>query len=210
MHNRARHQINIRTILPGSIVVALLIAACSDGTENQKTAEQNEKSTMTEDGLFIREEFYDNGALQARWTEFAESPGHFIAHGRRTMWYRNGRKMFEGEVKYGEPDGAITYWYPGGQKKQEMMFVDGKQTGAVRSWYENGTLLQEAYFKEDLPHGTATIWDSLGQKIEELSYQNGVKHGLCRRWDADGRLISEQTFENGKLMIESVGNNPDM
>jgi antitoxin component YwqK of YwqJK toxin-antitoxin module len=198
----------------GVVIACTLLAAfpggCSNNPENKKAAGQDEKPVMTEDGLLIREEYYDDGALKARWTEFAESPGHFVAHGRRTMWYRNGQKMFEGKARYGEPDSLITYWYPNGHKKQEMLFVEGKQTGAVRSWYENGALFQEAYFMEDLAHGTATIWDSLGQKIEELSYQNGKKHGECRRWSAEGTLISEQFFEEGNLVRQTVGDDDEI
>ncbi|MFC1475515.1 toxin-antitoxin system YwqK family antitoxin [Candidatus Zixiibacteriota bacterium] len=188
-------------------LITLLVVGCSGGGEQPQTAdhEHEREATMTEDGLFIRQEYYESGALKARWTEFAESPGNFVAHGKRTMWYENGRKRFEGRVIYGNPDGFITHWYPNGNKKQEMSYVEGRQNGAVRSWYPDGTLWQEAFFKDDLPHGSAILWDTLGHKLEELSYQNGKKHGICRRWDADGKLFYEAKFENGELVEQAAG-----
>ena len=191
-------------------LIVLLSAGCSGGGEKSQTADREDNATMTEDGLFIHEEFYASGALKARWTEFAESPGDFVAHGKRTMWYENGQKMFEGHVKYGEPDSVITYWYSNGIKQQEMHFIEGQQTGAVRSWYPDGTLLQEAFYQDNKPHGSAILWDSLGHKIEELSFQDGEKHGICRRWDADGKLIYEERFKNGELVEGTVGEDREL
>jgi antitoxin component YwqK of YwqJK toxin-antitoxin module len=59
---------------------------------------------------------------------------------KTTMWWRNGKKIYEQEAK----DGEFNYqksWYQNGAKRAELNEKHGKERG--KSWHENGKIATE-------------------------------------------------------------------
>ena len=84
--------------------------------------------------------------------------------GKKTNYYRSGKKQLEGSYKEGKKDGLFTWWYDNGQMKQEGKYKDGEPDGLFTLWYENG------------------------QKEIERPYKDGYIVGPGKKWNEDGSV----------------------
>ena len=105
-----------------SLVIALLMVGCGDGTVDQSDLE------------------YRNGVayLPNEETPFT---------GRAERFYENGQKR-ESSYKDGKAHGLMTVWYENGQKMKEENYKDGKQDGHSILYHEDGTELGRSTYKD--------------------------------------------------------------
>ncbi len=59
--------------------------------------------------------------------------------GKKTNYYRSGKKQLEGTYKDGEEDGLWTDWYENGQKWNEVIYKDGERV-SEKHWNEDGSI----------------------------------------------------------------------
>ena len=126
-----------------SLVIALLMVGCGDGTVDQSDLEYrngvaylpNEETPFTGRA----ERFYENG--QKRESSYKDGK----AHGLMTVWYENGQKMKEENYKDGKLMSAVQ-WKPNGQK---CPVTDIKDGNGVWVWYtEDGTENTRTTYKD--------------------------------------------------------------
>ena len=138
-----------------SLVIALLMVGCGDGTVDQSDLE------------------YRNGVayLPNEETPFT---------GRAERFYENGQKR-ESSYKDGKAHGLMTEWYEDGQKWEEGNYTDGKREGLWTFWYEHGQKKAERIYKNGNQNGLETTWQKSGEKKWEINYKDGKRHGLLSR-----------------------------
>ena len=68
--------------------------------------------------------------------------------GKKTNYYRSGKKQLEGTYKDGKIDGLSTEWYENGQKSTEKTYKDGKIDGLSTEWFNNGQKKWEETYKD--------------------------------------------------------------
>ena len=59
--------------------------------------------------------------------------------GKKTNYYRSGKKQLEGTYKDGKIDGLSTEWFNNGQKKWEETYKDGKSI-SKKGWKYDGSV----------------------------------------------------------------------
>ena len=54
--------------------------------------------------------------------------------------YPNGKREYEGEYKYGIPNGLLIYWFDNGNKMRECNLKDGTPVGRWTTYKEDGSV----------------------------------------------------------------------
>ncbi|MFH1037649.1 MAG: hypothetical protein V1789_03135 [PVC group bacterium] len=158
--------------------------------------------------------------------EVTGKPGddYYREVGPWAYWYRNGRKMMEGEFRDGDRVGEWSYWYNNGIREKKGSFDEyGRRTGFWKFWYKNGLDWKEGWYEAGVengpwtyryddrdgqnrqegryargkPDGPWTYWYENGRKRREGEYRNGWENGRWRSWYEDGRLKCEGDFADG-------------
>ena len=159
-----------------SLVIALLMVGCGDGTVDQSDLE------------------YRNGVayLPNEETPFT---------GRAERFYENGQKR-ESSYKDGKAHGLMTVWYENGQKKAERIYKDGNQNGLETTWQKSGEKKWEINYKDGKRHGLWTWWQKNGQKQEEGNYTDGLPQGVWIMYKYDGTEWGRDTYKDGLKVFD--------
>ena len=102
--------------------------------------------------------------------------------------YINGKKEYEGIIKYGKVDGLWTKWYANGQKSSEGTYKDGTKNGLWTWWYANGQKESEYNYKDGKQDGLETNWYENGNIKTEKNYRNGKEWGLEILYHDNGNI----------------------
>jgi len=110
------------------------------------------------------------------------------------------------EEKIKEKDNYDTQriFYDNGQKKSEKNLKNGKLDGQSLYWHSNGQMFTKWNFLEDREDGKFTKWDQNGKLISQGNYKEGKKDGKWISWYENGNTKLEQNFSNGKLFGKSI------
>jgi antitoxin component YwqK of YwqJK toxin-antitoxin module len=142
----------------------------------------------TEDGMtvsyldsnFVR---VRNGAL-AKYYRKVKLSSTGVPQGLCTLYYLNGKPMWEAGMTYYDPDdsnkdipqGKCRTWYESGKIESEKVYNDGYLDDTLKTWYENG------------------------RPKSLIVYSNGIYNGEYRTWFEDGspELVAE--FNKGNVV----------
>ena len=89
------------------------------------------------------------------------------------MWYENGQKLVEENIKDGKSEGLLTMWYENGQKQGEENYKDGKLV-------------------------SSTVWKPNGEKCSITNVVDG--NGVAVVYNDDGTEDRRNTYKNGELI----------
>ena len=122
-----------------------------------------------------------------------------LFHGKRLMWFNDGRLASEEGFVNGKMEGHCISWHFNGTKRFECDFVEG--TGKYKGWYESGKLFTEGAKRNGKNIGKIMCWYESGKKRREENYDdNGNHNGMFYHWYEDGKVTIEQVFTHGKLL----------
>lgn len=125
------------------------------------------------------------------------------ADGRRQgKWqksYPNGRLMYEGYFKDGEPAGDWTRYYEGGQVKAKISYRQGSDTASAVLFDPLGGKMAEGAYVDEQRTGKWLFYKG-NSKVSEESYLNGVKQGISRTFYPTGEVLEESEWHNGQQM----------
>jgi antitoxin component YwqK of YwqJK toxin-antitoxin module len=138
----------------------------------------------------------DESKLQDRNGVFYLLNGKTPYTGRTELFYENGQKKREGNVKDGKQDGLTTGWHENGQKHYEVNFKDGKGDGLMTKWYDNGRKKEEMNYLESKLMSTV-VWKPKGEKCPVTTLNDG--NGVRVVYNEDGTEKGRYPYKDGEL-----------
>lgn len=136
-------------------------------------AETPTDPTHLKQGLRVREEFFPNGKLKAKWHESVKADGTTSKEG----WFEN--------------------FYDNGQMKSRVEFVDGLENGLLTTWQNNGKLISTLSYKDGKLHGLCTYFDADGMKMSSGTYRDGKEDGVFTLYYPSGKVQGKTTWKAG-------------
>ena len=126
--------------------------------------------------------YYKNGSTTGTWI----------------VWYGNGNKKSEINLKDSIYEGDAIYWYENGQMSSKSTYKNVRLEGNSLLWYEDGKMKEETHYKDGKKDGLHTLWHENGKKKMHGLYKKGDKVGVWREWDKNGRLTGKRDYGNPK------------
>ncbi len=140
----------------------------------------------------------------------------------------NTKKMFEGNVMNGKPDGVWRSYYESGNiessvtytdgipdgiayfyydvaantLRAEVNYVEGKIDGTYKEYYDNGARKATILYDEGLENGDVEFYYRTGDIKIEGKYKNGEKHGKWIYYDQNGEKIAVEKWKKGNKVKE--------
>ncbi len=145
-------------------------------------------------------------------------------NGFNVFYYPNGKKLSEGNLKNGKPEGYWKTYYDNGKIKtegnrknyvldsvwkfysdkgiisSEINYKEGKKTGFHRIYNEKGKLLSEEYYFNNLKHGKARYFYETGEVKREVAFEENIETGTAYEFGKDGRIITIQEYKGARLL----------
>lgn len=145
-------------------------------------------------------------------------------NGFNVFYFPNGKKLSEGNLKNGKPEGYWKTYYENGKLKtegnrknyvldsswkfysdkgiitSEINYKEGKKTGIQRTYNERGILISEEYFFNNLKHGKARYFYETGEVKREVAFEENVESGTAYEFGLDGRIITIEEYKGARIM----------
>ncbi len=120
-----------------------------------------------------------------------------LRQGKWQKEYPNGKLMYEGQFKDGEPVGEWTRYFEGGQVKAEIEYDQNSDTASVVLFDPFGKKVAEGNYVDEKRAGEWQFY-SESRKVSEETYADGVKHGIARTFYPTGEVLEESEWQNGQ------------
>ncbi len=119
---------------------------------------------------------------------------------RQGLWEKkqpNGRLIYTGHFKDGNPVGEWKRFHGGGQVKAIINYKSDSDTAFTQLFDKQGEKIAEGNFLNQKKVGN-WVYFSKGRKISEEQFAGGVKNGISRQYYETGELMEETGWKNGK------------
>lgn len=120
-----------------------------------------------------------------------------LRQGKWEKRYPNGKLIYEGQFKDGEPVGNWTRYYPGGIVKAKIQHDENSDSAFVQLFNEPGKKIAEGNYVDEKREGKWTLYSG-DIKISEEQYKNGEKHGISKTFYPTGELFEKTEWKNGE------------
>jgi antitoxin component YwqK of YwqJK toxin-antitoxin module len=120
-----------------------------------------------------------------------------ISYGIGTIYYKNGKKKYEGYFINDLLNNEGIEYYDNGNIKCKGFFKNGLLNGYGVEYYENNNIKYEGYFKNGVLNGYAIEYYDFGNKKYEGYFKNGLLNGDGIEYYIHGDKKYEGNFENG-------------
>ncbi len=119
---------------------------------------------------------------------------------RQGKWqknYPNGKPVYEGHFKDGEPAGEWTRYYEGGQVKAKIQYDQNSDTASVVMFSQNGEKMAQGSYVDEKRVGKWQFFSG-DQVVSEETFTDGVKDGISRTYYPTGELLEESEWQKGQ------------
>lgn len=154
-------------------VIAVLIASCVDGENNENKA----WNLKYRDGLLYKDSLttepftgHYKGKIMGKDIEYDVVDGK--KHGTFVLYHGNGNIETFGNISENKNHGEWRYYHPNGVLESVGMFKDDKPDSIWNWYYITGSLMQEGNFNEGKKDGEWKIYDDLGNLRLMMKYNN--------------------------------------
>ncbi len=130
-------------------------------------------------------------------SQINETDANGLRQGKWQKKYPNGRLMYEGYFKDGEPAGEWTRYYEGGQVKAKINYNQNSDTAQAVLNDPFGKKMAEGAYVDEKRAGKWQFFND-GRKVSEEMYLNGVKQGISRTFYPTGEVLEETEWQNGQ------------
>ena len=125
----------------------------------------------------------------------------------KVAYYKNGKKMWEGQWVNGRPMGEWKTYWDNGHPWTIKNYIAHPARGSVvsgkvqRFHYETGKLhYAESYSKDGYLEGVTKSYHEDGKTLSGLyHYQQDKLQGVVKLWDKQGKLIAHKVYDAGKI-----------
>jgi hypothetical protein len=178
-----------------------------EGKPAQPSETRNKLADTVTPGVFrTRTKYYENGTIEAQWTELQRGQKLFTLEGSFAGFHPNGVLREYGQYANNRRVGMWQSFHDNAAPESRGEYGDDLQTGWWELFNREGVRLEKGQFKADLRFGEWEIYfpDS-GTLSERVNFENGKRHGTGTRFDRQGNILAETTwFEGKKHGIERV------
>jgi RNA polymerase sigma-70 factor (ECF subfamily) len=168
-----------------------------------------------------RIKFYENGTIEAQWTELERTPNLFTLDGNYYGFYPTGFLREVGQFANNKRVGAWRSFHDNAALESSGEYLEGlqegiwdlfnkerillekgsyaadKRCGEWRIFYsDTGTLREVVTFRLDLRHGLGVRYDKHGNVEAETNWDAGQKHGVERNYGPQG--VEEHEYNHGE------------
>jgi antitoxin component YwqK of YwqJK toxin-antitoxin module len=169
-----------RVRLLSSVFVLLLVAACSNDSQNRyKQYNHASIKPLISDGILVWN--------QQPFTGIIYSLDSLTKDTLEIVCFKEGKE--EGEWKQ---------FYSGGKLKERRYFKDGKKVGLLASWWPNGNRKWAYHFKDGEYEGECKEWNPAGLLVKRMHYVNGYEEGLQQFYYDNGKVKANYTMIGGR------------
>lgn len=154
-------------------------------------------------------------------------------NGYNVFYHKNGKKLSEGNLRNGKPEGYWKTYYENGNLKTEgnrknflldstwkfysekgviqteINYREGKKNGLQRDYNEKGILLKEETFENNVRQGKARYYYETGELKKEINYDNNIETGIAYEYGPDGRVITIEEYKGGRILTSEEINRTD-
>ncbi|MCG6190418.1 toxin-antitoxin system YwqK family antitoxin [Maribellus maritimus] len=119
---------------------------------------------------------------------------------RQGLWKKqqpNGRLLYEGYFKDGEPVGEWKRFHEGGQVKAIINYAENSDTAYTQLFDVWGKKVAEGSYVNEKKEGSWTLYAN-NVKIALEQYKDGIKDGECLRFYNTGEVLEKADWKNGK------------
>lgn len=119
---------------------------------------------------------------------------------RQGLWQKqqlNGRLLYKGYFKDGNPIGKWERYHPGGQVKALIQYKENTDSAFAELFDVYGKKVAEGIFVDQKKEGT-WVYFSSDLKMAEEQYKKGLKNGVSRKFYESGELMEKVDWVNGK------------
>jgi antitoxin component YwqK of YwqJK toxin-antitoxin module len=131
------------------------------------------------------------------FSQINQTDANGLRQGKWQKKYPNGRLMYEGEFKDGEPVGNWTRYHTGGQVKAKIEYDEKSDSAFVQLFDNRGKKIAQGAYIDEKKEGKWTFF-SENVKFSEEHYVNDKKHGISRKFYPTGEVMEEAEWENGR------------
>ena len=115
-------------------------------------------------------------------------------NGFNELFYSNGVKSSEGNMKKGKPEGYWKTYYETGKIKSEGNRKNHKLDSLWKFYSEKGNLTNQIYYKNGKKNGLTTTYYNEGFKKSEEFWINNKKEKWAIYYDKKGNINSRKPF----------------
>jgi len=128
--------------------------------------------------------------------------------GRRFDLDEKGKKVAEGPIRGGLPEGEWQFYTPEGKLKAESRMTAGKMTGPQTLFGDDGKPRASNTLLDGKREGPSTLFHPDGSVSDNLFYSADKLNGAATGWWPDGQPRYSATWKTGKLDGPSIENFP--
>ena len=126
-------------------------------------------------------------------------------NGPYTRYYRNGRILWVGNKKNGQPHGEFKIYRKDGSLNQIQPIENGEKHGEVKYYRKNGSLERTSIFENGKKHGIHKEYSNSSDAVAIGQYMNDQKHGKWTSYRCDKdecKVINGYytIYENGEFV----------
>jgi uncharacterized protein len=116
------------------------------------------------------------------------------------VFYPNGKRMFEMELKNSIANGKLTVWDSAGNVNIEENYVNSKKDGVFTEYYSSGKKMSEKHYKVGAKRQLhEKKWRENGNlEYETNNNEAGQHHGESLNYHENGKLHYQTFYDNGK------------
>ena len=157
-------------------------------------------SDMVPPGAFrTRTKFYENGVIEAQWSELQRGPKLFTLEGSFAGYYPTGVLRECGQYANNRRFGMWQSFHDNAALESRGEYRDDMQSGWWEVFNRDGFPLEKGEFKADLRSGEWQIFYSdTGTIKERVTFAEGKRHGRGTSFDRQGNVLAETSWSNGK------------
>jgi antitoxin component YwqK of YwqJK toxin-antitoxin module len=175
--------------------------------------------TTLPDNVELIQERFANGNVRIQHYVTQDAEGSFINHGPWVEYNQAGKKIGQGEFRYGKRHGKWTRYFAQGEgamfsgplyKQYQAPFisvvnlVDGELQGTWTIYDSRQLKCSEWEFEDGQRHGKSIWYYPSGQRAREVDYRQGEIDGKVLAWNTNDQLTQDDTFYEGRKHANKV------
>ena len=130
--------------------------------------------------------------------------GKYINQKKDSTWtyFENSTVANREDFKDGQLHGKRIVYYPDGRVYEEMNYENGLKSGTWTMYFGNKQVKATCNFVDGNENGRITYYYSDGKKESVGFYSNAVKNGMWRYYDHRGVVSKEVFYKNDVILLE--------
>lgn len=130
------------------------------------------------------------------FSQINQTDSNGLRQGRWQKLQSNGKPLYDGYFKDGNPVGEWKRFHVGGQLKAKIMYRSDSDSADVQLFDEWGKKLAEGIYLNEKKSGL-WIYFSENKKVADEQFQNDKKHGKSHKYYDTGEIWEESDWVEG-------------